>query len=286
MFKNLGPGAIGVKANLPESIALAKKYGFQGVEFSISEAQQIADAQGFAALQALFQESGIKPGHWGFPVNFRGDENTWHEGLKALPKQAELARQLGCLRSATWIMPADNDRDFFTNFNFHVSRLRPAAEILKNYGCRLGLEFVGPKTVRNPRKYNFVHTLDGMLGLCAAIGTGNMGLLLDIYHHYTAHGTLDDLRKSLRNEDIVVVHLNDSQPGEIDELEDLVRALPCETGVLDVAGFLNAVNDLGYDGPVTIEPFSKRLREMSADDAVRETGAAMDKSWQVAGLAG
>ena len=58
-----------------------------------------------------------------------------------------------------------------------------------------------------------------------------------------------------------------------------------ETGVLDVAGFLQAVNALGYDGPVTIEPFSKKLREMSADDAVRETAAAMDKSWQAAGLA-
>ncbi|MCX6047898.1 MAG: sugar phosphate isomerase/epimerase [Chloroflexi bacterium] len=285
MFKNLGPGAIGVKANLPESIALAKKYGFKGVEFSISEAQQIAEAQGFDALRALFQENNILPGHWGFPVNFRGDESTWQAGLKALPKQAELAKQLNCLRTATWIMPADNELDFFANFNFHVTRLRPAAEILKDYGCSLGLEFVGPKTVRNPRQHNFVHSLDGMLGLCAAIGTGNMGLLLDIYHLYTSHGTIDDIRKGLRKEDIVVVHLNDSQPGEIDELEDLTRALPCETGVMDVASFLQAVDELGYDGPVTIEPFSKALREMTADDAVRATGAAMDKAWQVAGLA-
>lgn len=284
MYKNLGPGAIGVKANLPESIVLAKKYGFQGVEFSIAEAQQIANSQGLDALRNLFQQNNVRPGHWGFPVNFRADEAAWQEGLKALPKQAELARQLGCLRTATWIMPASDEREFADNFNFHVTRLRPAAEILKEYGCSLGLEFVGPKTVRNPRKYGFVHSLDGMLAMNAAIGTGNMGLLLDIYHLYTSHGTLDDVRKFLRKEDIVVVHLNDAQPGVIDELEDLVRALPGETGVMDVAGFLRTVHELGYDGPVTIEPFSKRLREMSADDAVRETGAAMDRSWQVAGL--
>lgn len=285
MYKNLGPGAIGVKANLPESIALAKKYGFKGVEFSISEAQQIADTQGFAALQALFAENGIKPGHWGFPVEFRKDVATWEAGLKALPKQAELAHKLGCLRTATWIMPASDEMDFWTYFNHLTQRLRPAAQILQEYGIRIGLEFIGPKTLRNPRKYSFIHTMDGMLAFCGHVGTGNMGLLLDVYHLYTSHGQVDDIGKLLRKEDVVVVHLNDSQPGPIDELEDLVRALPMETGILDVAGFLQAVKALGYDGPVTIEPFSKRLREMSADDAVRETAAAMDKSWQAAGLA-
>jgi len=282
MFKNLSPGTIGVKANLTESIALAKKYGFQGVDFSVTEAQALADQQGIEAVQQLFAEAGIVPGAFGFPVEFRRDAATWEAGLQALPKQAKLAQKLGCLRTATWIMPASDEMDFWTYFNHLTQRLRPAAQILQEYGISVGLEFIGPKTLRDPRKHTFIHTMDGMLTFCGHIGTGNMGLLLDIYHLYTSHGHIDDIGKTLRKEDVVVVHLNDSQPGPIDELQDLVRALPMETGVLDVAGFLRAVRDLGYDGPVTIEPFSKRLNAMAADDAVRETGAAMDKSWQAA----
>jgi sugar phosphate isomerase/epimerase len=70
----------------------------------------------------------------------------------------------------------------------------------------------------------------------------------------------------------------------IGELLDQVRTLPAETGVTDIGGFLNALNDIGYDGPVTSEPFSQRVRDLPADEAVAETAAAMRKSWQIAGI--
>ncbi|MDQ3249937.1 MAG: sugar phosphate isomerase/epimerase, partial [Chloroflexota bacterium] len=113
---------------------------------------------------------------------------------------------------------------------------------------------------------------------------GNMGLLLDIWHVYTAHGSMDELHK-LHKDDVVSVHVNDAPPGlAIDEQLDQVRTLPGETGVLDIVGFLHALQAIGYDGPVTAEPFSQRVRELAPAEAVRETGAAMDKIWQMAGL--
>jgi len=65
---------------------------------------------------------------------------------------------------------------------------------------------------------------------------------------------------------------------------DLVRRLPGETGVIDIVGFLKALKEIGYDGPVTPEPFDKSLKEMPKDEAVRKVGKAMDKVWQSAGL--
>ncbi len=62
------------------------------------------------------------------------------------------------------------------------------AQILADHGCRLGLEFVGPKTLRDSQRYPFIYTMAGMLALGDAIGTGNVGLLLDCYHLYTSHG--------------------------------------------------------------------------------------------------
>ncbi|MDQ3250043.1 MAG: sugar phosphate isomerase/epimerase, partial [Chloroflexota bacterium] len=156
MFKNLNVGTIGVKATLAETIEYAQQHGFGGVDFSIGEAATLVAQQGVDYVRGLFTAAGVLPGSWGFPVDFRDDEAPWRNSLEALPAQAQLARDLGCLRCATWIMPGDNERNFGANFAFHVTRLRPAAEILNEYGHRLGLEFVGPKTLRDTRKYPFV----------------------------------------------------------------------------------------------------------------------------------
>ncbi len=277
MYKNLNLGAIGIKATLAESIDYARRYGFLGIDFSITEALALSEKMGIDAVRSLFEDAGVFPGSWGFPVNYRQDEATWREGLMMLPTQAEFALELGCTRTSTWILPASDDLTFYENFEFHVNRLRPAAQILADYGCRFGLEFIGPKTLRTPRKYNFIYTMDGMLALSAAMGTNNVGLLLDAWHVYTSAGSLDDVRK-LTRDDVVTVHVNDAPVGvAVEDQLDNVRALPGETGVIDIQGFLDALRAIGYDGPITAEPFSQRLRELKPDAAVQETAAAMSK---------
>jgi len=285
MYPNLNAPALGVKASLAEVIDYAARYRFKGIDFSIVEAQQLAAQHGVDYVRNLFESKQILPGSFGFPVDFRQDEATWREGLKALPAQAKLAAELGCLRTATWLMPAHDERDFLQNFRFHVARLRPPAEILAEHNIRLGLEFVGPRTLRAPRKHRFIYTMEGMLVLAAAIDTGNVGLLLDIWHLYTSKGTTDQVRE-LRNEDVVVVHINDAPTGlPVDEQIDNQRALPGETGVLDITGFLQALEAIGYDGPVTAEPFSVQVRRMEAEDAIRVTAAAVHGVFKRAGVA-
>ncbi len=284
MFTNLNTGVIGVRAALPETIDYAKRYGFAGVDFSIEEAAQLAAKHSVQYVRDLFAEAGIRPGSWGFPVEYRKDEATWKEGIDKLPALAKLASELGCPRTATWVLPGYDDRDYGEQFKFLLGRLRPAAEILDDYGCRIGLEFIGPKTLRSPRKYMFIHTMDGMLAFAAAVGTGNVGLLLDIFHLYTSHGQTADVLE-LSNADVVTVHINDA-PKHLgpDEQLDNVRALPGETGLLDITGFLQALKRIGYDGPVTAEPFSRRLTEMTPEEAVRETSEAVHSVWRAAGL--
>lgn len=284
MFTNLNTGVIGVRATLPETIEYAKRYGFAGVDFSIEEAAQLAAKNSVQYVSDLFAEAEIHPGSWGFPVEYRKDEVTWKEGIRRLPALAKLASELGCLRTATWVLPGYDDRDYGEQFKLLLGRLRPAAEILDDYGCRIGLEFIGPRTLRSPKKYTFIHTMDGMLAFAAAVGTGNAGLLLDIFHLYTSHGQTADVLE-LSNDDVVTVHINDA-PKHLgpDEQLDNVRALPGETGLLDVTGFLQALQQIGYDGPVTAEPFSQRLSEMAPEEAVRETAEAVLSVWRAAGL--
>lgn len=284
MYANLNAGAIGVRADLPQTIEYARRNGFGGIDFSIVEAAGLAKAHSVGYVKELFERAQVRPGSFGFPVEFRKDEAAWREGLAALPDQAKLAAALGCSRTATWLLPGSDERDFLENLRFHVARLGSAAQILADHGIRLGLEFIGPKTLRTRFKHRFIYTLEGMLALGAAMNTGNVGLLLDIWHLYTSYGSNDQVRE-LRNEDVVVVHINDAPAGvPVDEQLDQVRALPGETGVLDLAGFLQALQAIGYDGPVTAEPFSQRVREMAPDAAVQATAAAVDQVWREAGL--
>ena len=284
MFKGLSPGAIGVRAgNLDEALAAAKTGGFGGVEFNPSEIADLIDSQGAEAAQARFTESGIKPAGWGLPTDWRGSEEKWQEGLAELPRFAKAAAAVGGTRVSTWIMPCSNNRPFEENYEFNVARFTPIAQILGDHGVSLGLEFIGPKTLWASQKYPFIHTMPEMLAMGREIGP-NVGLLLDCWHWYTSHGTLDDL-KALKPAQVVYVHVNDGPLGvPVDEQLDGVRGLPGTTGVIDIAGFLQALRGIGYDGPVVPEPFVD-LSGLPSDEArLKTVGAAMDDIWKKAGL--
>lgn len=287
MFKCLSPGAIGIHGlALPDALELARATGFTGLEFNIREVATLTDAHGVAYVCDLFAQAGVRPGHWGLPVAWNNDAQ-WETDLAQLPALAALARDLGCTRTATWCPPASDDRDYAENFAWHVARFRPIAQVLSDYGCRLGIEFIGPKTLRAPRKYPFIYTLEGMMELADAIGTGNVGLLFDVWHHYTAGGSVNDL-DAITAANVVLVHVNDAPAGiDRDEQIDNVRCLPMETGVVDAPGMLRKLAAMGYDGPVTPEPFSQRVNAIAAGDPLKAAhivAESMDALWQASGL--
>jgi sugar phosphate isomerase/epimerase len=256
MYKALSPGAMGIKVNsLQEAIDIAKKAGYAGVEFNAAEVANLVDQHGAGHVKSMFEQAGLKPAGWGLPTDWRGDEAKWKAGLEELPRLAKAAHAIGGFRTMTWIMPCSNDRVMEENRRFHIERFKPIAKILREHDCWLGLEFIGPKTLRDSQKFPFIHTMEDMLKMGAEIGP-NVGLLLDTFHWYTSGGTTDDLRDLLTPEKVVYVHVNDAKHGvPIDEQIDNHRALPGATGVIDIKGFLMTLHQIGYDGPIVPEPF-------------------------------
>ena len=57
--------------------------------------------------------------------------------------------------------------------------------------------------------------------------------------------------------------------------------MPCATGVIDLAGFLNTLNALGCDAPARCEPFNAALRAMPPDQALQTTIASMKKAFSL-----
>ncbi len=285
MYKTLSPGAIGIRnLSLEDSLALARQTGFAGLDFSIQEAARLAKDKGIDHVKGLFAEYSIQPGAWGPPVNWQGD--SWREDVERLSEFADVAAELGALRASTWCPPSSTEREFDANFSWHVERLGAIAEVLKPYDIRFGIEFIGPQSLRPAEKHEFIYTMEGMMELARAIGTGNVGLLLDAWHLYTSGGAVDDL-DAISQQDIVNVHVNDAPVGlSFAEYNDHDRRLPMETGVLPLMDFMRKLVELGYEGPVTPEPFSKRVNAIEDPlEAAQLTAGYMTRLWEAAGLA-
>ena len=273
----LSPGAIGVKADQREAIALAAKYGFNAVE-PVPQFLASLDDPGRAELLADLKTKGLVWGAAGLPVDFRGDDARFEQDLADLPRLAAALQRSGVTRIGTWISPGHNSLDYAANFERHRQRLAKVAEILKRHGLRLGLEYVGTPSARARSPHPFIYNLTGARTLIAAIGTGNVGVVLDSWHWWTA-GDTEAALLALRNEDVVAVDLNDAPTGlALDQQQDGQRELAAATGVIPVATFLGALRRINCDAPIRAEPFNKQLNAMENDEACAATIAALRKA--------
>lgn len=278
MTIHLDCGSIGVKATQPQALDYAARFGFESVT---ADSAWLA-AQDASGLQRFLDDMKAKNVVWansGLPVEFRKSDEEFTKTLKDLPVRAEALRRAGVTRVSTWILPASDTLTYVENLEVHARRLRECARILGSRGLRLGLEYVGPKTLWAARRYPFVHTCREMRDLVHAIGEPNVGLLMDSWHWYTAGDGSAELA-ALQNKDVVSVDLNDAPAGvPVGEQIDSKRELPCATGVIPVAEFLNGLNRIGCDAPVRAEPFNAALRAMPPEQALQATITAMKKAF-------
>ena len=276
----LNPGAIGVSTNQKELLGLAVKYGFEAIAAMPDQLANMSEKELSAFLENM-QAKDISWGASGLPMDFRKDEKSFRDGLAQLPGLAGALQKAGVSRLGTWIMPTHAELTYLANFRQHASRLREIARVLAHYNLKLGLEYVGPKTLMARDKFSFIRTMQEARELIFEIGAPNIGLVLDSFHWFCAGETAADLL-TLRKEDIVTCDLNDARAGfSADEQLDNKRELPAATGVINLKAFLEALISIGYDGPVRAEPFNEKLNSMENEAAIKATYAAMKKAFEM-----
>ncbi len=280
MYKVLNPLAIGLKATLTEVVEMVITYGFQGIDVQIELVSPLETAMGLKYCQQIIGAGDSICGSWILPTLWR-DENeaVFQKELAELPELSRLAHDVGFSRVTTGVWPVSETRTAEENFEWCKNRLQQIADIVGKDGHRLGLEYLSTKKLREGKGNEFIHDLKGLKPLVDAIGRENVGYVLDSWHWHMAGETADDIR-SLKPEQIVAVHVNDA-PADIpnDEQVDNVRRLPGTTGVIDIETFMQTLSDIGYDGPVTAEPFPPGVRTLNKNRVVEYVSDSLDRVW-------
>ncbi|MCL2775097.1 MAG: sugar phosphate isomerase/epimerase [Oscillospiraceae bacterium] len=270
MYKSLNSGNVNIQANgFAQTLALARNHGFGAVSYNpVSLETERIDA--FQALD-LMGQYGVIISDFGLPVQITG-KNEFNKSFPMLEPMARAASRLGIRRCCTWMLSFSNDSEYAENFKRHTDMFRLIAEVLDEYGILLGVEFLGPASISNSGKYPFIHTLKQLMELCGAVGTDNMGVLLDAHHCYCSGLKGGEFTQYIRNErEIVLVHLNDDAPGiPLDDIKDSPRYYPGEQGGggNDLHGFMGALKQIKYTGPVELEPFSETLKEIKDNEQI------------------
>ena len=278
MYKSFSSALLGFPSrSIKDDIPLAVKYGYGGIYYDIKKESSEIDPAEFSDLLA---KNNLINGGFGLPVEFRKSREIFETDLASMKAYCEFAKKTGSTRCTTWLMPCHDTLDYKSNFDQHRERLGEVAKLLEEYSIRLGFEFVGPSSLRKGKAHEFIHDLDGLNELIKAIGTSNLGYLLDVFHWDLAGQVFADFRKIPNAEWVVMAHINDAPKGRsMEEQLDQQRELPGATGVLRITEFMKGLQNLKYDGPVLVEPFYAPLKAIAFENAVKAAKAGMDKVW-------
>jgi sugar phosphate isomerase/epimerase len=280
---SLIPGTVGINVNTNELLDLAIKNKFESIYPLINDLKKMSTMELTDYLDKMASNS-ISFDVSILPVDFSQTDSVFNDGIKVLKDYCKVMRKIDSVGFCRWIMPTSNNLTYLKNFKIHKERLKECAKIIGDNDMKLGLEFVGPKTLMARDQFSFIRTINELRELISEIDERNVGYQLDTFHLYCANHSIEDLR-FLNKDDIIMCQLNDAVKGRTrDEQIDLERNLPGKTGLIDTAPFLNFLQEVGYDRTVSAEPFNKDLNKMNNEEAAKITYDSIKNSFVNAGV--
>ena len=280
MIYTISPDMVEHEMSFYEAAPIIVKHGYFDGYFSwVIERDTV---KGIEATKEVFKKYNLKPTGFVLPGSsaiYDGTDEESEKLFSELEPLISVASEVGYTYVFNWIIPRSNERTYKENYKIHVERLRRICNLLKKYGLKDAIEFIGPYSFVKIFEYPFIHTAEEALKLCEDIGTGNVGITLDCYHWYTSGALDDDYMKTFTSgKQIVQTHINDGIAGLArDEQQDQVRELPGATGIINLDNFFKCLKNLDYDGPVIIEPFNKRLANLTFEETLDELMESFEK---------
>ncbi|HXJ44537.1 MAG TPA: sugar phosphate isomerase/epimerase family protein, partial [Bryobacteraceae bacterium] len=238
----------------PDFLQMAARTGYGGADVTLGNAMKLDAATVKARLDALHLRPGLGSQ---IPALFGKDPAAFDTNLAKLNECARFMQAIACNTTYGVIMPSSDipkpeQRAIF------LERMRKVSDLLLPYEIRFGVKFIGLAALRQRQPFEFIWHMDEMLEFVTDCGP-NIGIMLDSWHWHLAGATPADIVAAGRSR-ITSVHLSDAKPlpagASPVSIRDDQRVLPGE-GAMDLAGFLGALQKIGYTGAISPEPLGR-----------------------------
>jgi sugar phosphate isomerase/epimerase len=265
---------LGTEVPFADSVLAASKAGFEGLEiFSLEPAQRYAESSSVEDLMSMFDQLSIQP--VGFVLGgfaYQSDEE-FSASLPAITETMSFAGEIGA-ENALLFIPSKGERGEAEAIQTATHRIAETCDLASDYGLTIGLEPIG--------KADFLNTPAAVYGIMEDVQAKNLALTVDLFHFYTGGCETEDLLE-IPGSRINLVHMDDAPNLPIQDLEDSKRVIPGQ-GSMDVQGFLRALRDIGFAGPLSVELFNRDLWSRDPAEVAMESKRALDEAMKLAGV--
>jgi sugar phosphate isomerase/epimerase len=254
--------------DLRRRVEIAAQAGFKGMGFWHADLAEIRRTRGFREMKQILADNGIVhiEVEWLLDWFTSGARRAASDETRQLLLEA--AEELGARHIK--IGDLGNDCADLPKLTEEFGLLcRQAAE----RGTLVLFEML-------PAQFSRAPSLDAVLAICRGSGARNGGIMLDNLHLERTGTPPDDIVRKIGRDIPLGVEINDGALAVSKKFEDSVinkRLLPGD-GEFDLAAFLCAVWNQGYDGPIGVEVLNEYIRKWTLETAAAESFA---KTWRV-----
>jgi 2-keto-myo-inositol isomerase len=257
--------------NVPwdDEFKLWKKYKWKAVEIWFDKVKTCMEkGRTCAELGTMMHDAGIRPIGVAPAVVW-----TPSEGHDSRHEHAELAERMDVTLALgapalTVIVLGKRGVDLSVEYNRLADKLRNVADMARQRGLLLNLEFIGGLAVNA--------TLGSCIELIEKIDHPSMGMLLDLCHYYTSASHIEELGRLPKGK-LFLVHVDDAQRRPMEVLGCEHRCFPGE-GRIDVPALLSEIRKrTKYNGYYSVELYDKDVWQMDPAEVFKRTAASIRK---------
>jgi 2-keto-myo-inositol isomerase len=263
-------GATTMTADLETDIRSAAAAGFDLVELRSNKLYDYLETRTVDDLNALLKETGVGV----LSINTL-EHITWRseEDQEAIREECEklsaISAAIGCpyVLSVPGKLRMGPKTDEET-IGESIRVLHELADIVEKHDVKLGFEFQGEEG-------NSVQTLDLGSRIVDMVGRESVGNVIDTYHFYAGGSTWESLEK-LDPKKLFIFHINDAEDLPKDQLNDSKRLYP-GLGILPIAEMKKRLDEIGYQGPASVEIFRPEYWEKDPYEVAKEAKNAAER---------
>jgi sugar phosphate isomerase/epimerase len=284
MLKNFSPQSLGINGRQSELIELALTYGFTSMDVDMQEMLRRAQRTSIQDAAKYLEAAKIAIGGFDLGIDLDADEETFNTALGVLHPLAELAKQLGAMRSYVRVPAATDRLPYHEYFEVQKTRIGEIAEVLAGKGIQLGVGFSAGKELGEGKEFPFVRNVEGFVALIKAASASNVGCLIDTWDWVVGDGAMDQLSE-LPAAEIVAVRLCSLSPdADPSVAKSTDRVLPEKEGLLSHVKLVAHLASIGFAGPISPGASSHSYKGQTRESIVQRAQEAVDAISTEAGL--